>query len=129
MRIFTLILRIGATLLGCYGLLSELRPEPDAEDRILGMSLALIFTSAGIALFVLTLRRYQGGWLTVLGTGALMFTLGCTAAKVNQHLVASYQAAFGFPVILVSGIAAFVLLLLGHRRHRKLSTTPNEAFA
>ena len=129
MRIFTLILGIGATLLGFFGLLSELRAKPDAEDRILGMSLALTFTSAGIALFVLALRRYQGGWLTVLGTGALIFTLACTAAKVNEHLVASYQAAFGFPVILVSGIAAFVLLLLGHRRHRTLSTTPNEPVA
>jgi len=36
-------------------------------------------------------------------------SLGCIAAKVNEHLVASYHAAFGFPVILVSGIAAFVL--------------------
>ena len=129
MLIFTFIVGIVVALLGCIGLLLELNPKPDAVDRVLGMSLALTFILAGGGLFVLALRRYRGGWLTVLGTGVLVFAIGCAAAKVNEHLVASYHAAFGFPVILLSGIAAFVLLRFGHRRHRTLSRPPNEELA
>jgi hypothetical protein len=74
-------------------------------------------------------RCYRGGWLTTLGTAALVFAAGCVAAKANEYLVRSYEAAFGFRVILFCGTAGFLLLFLGHRRHRALSKTVNETVA
>src|SRR5688572_17813031 len=121
MRAFMFLLAIGTALLGCIGLIVELTKEPGADDGILGVALALTFMSAGVGLFFMARRRYRGGWLTVLGTAALVFTVGCVAAKANEYLVSSFRSAFGFPAALFSAAAAFLLLFFGHRRHRALS--------
>jgi hypothetical protein len=118
MRIFQFILSVVTTVCGCLFLMCDCPRVAGRDERLVEVAVGVIFISAGISLFVLARRRYQGGWLTLIGTGALVFTLLCVSGQAAEHLIDTLQAKYGVPTMLASGLSAFVLLLLGHWRHR-----------
>src|SRR5436190_17749193 len=120
MRIFQFILSVVTAVCGCLFLMCDCQ-HGGREERLVEVAVGVIFISAGISLFVLARRRYQGGWLTLIGTGALVFTLLCVSGQAAEHLIDTLQARYGVPTMLASGLSAFVLLLLGHRLHRARS--------
>jgi hypothetical protein len=89
------------------------------------VNFALGFISVALGLVVLALRGYRGGWVTVLGSILLVFAIGGGVALLNERPVASAHPTFGFAVTVQIGVSAFVLLLIGHRQHRRLSKLAN----
>jgi hypothetical protein len=109
----------GTVLFGAYGLVRDVLLHPVEDDLLVMATLASSLIVAGLAILVVGLRRYRGGWLVVAAVATLLFAVTALSSYINAHLVNTYDAAFGIPVIAAAAVAGCLLLYLARLVHRR----------
>lgn len=102
----------GAVLFGAYGLVLDVLLHPVEDDLLVMATLASSLIVAGLAILVVGLRRYRGGWLVVAGVATLLFAVTALSSCINALISDTYDAAFGLPVIAAAATAGCLLLYL-----------------
>lgn len=92
---------------------------------------AYLFTAAlflgGALITLAAAKHYRGGVWFLLGIVAVVFAIPCASLILGDYFAGTLNirgslSGIGFTVGL--GIAAPILLILGHKRHLRLPTTP-----
>ena len=100
MRILFIFVGAIETIIGLGGFIIEITNSN--IDKILGLSLAVTLLTAGILTIAAGLRRYRGGWRTLIGSLSLILAMMILGANLNAYLVPEYASRFDLKALTSS---------------------------